>query len=373
MGAARLWSTLVAADVDMLAVYSLPQANALADAGCHAHVLVLMPVHRIEPDDAARPLFIDGRVHLTVHDVEQATALIQSIRESGLRMRVPVHIEVDTGMTRGGARPAEALELVQLIHGCRELAIAGVFSHLTAAVSASATDLQTAAFDAWTQRAAPWLPRGVLMHVSSSHAAIRDPGTHRDMIRVGLAWTGLVDDEWGALPADDALECVVQWSTTVVQVKRVPAGTPVGYGSTWHTPRDTVIALLPVGYADGYPSPRVGATNVVRIRVGGAWHCAPVVGAVNMDQLTVDAGAILGSCGSPQALVGAPVELLGVDRSQPTHPVAVATTAGKKPYEILCGLSARVPRVYAGAHQVDARWQWPAAGKSAAAHPRPTE
>ena len=373
LGAGRIWPAMVEHDVDMLAVYSLPQANALADAGCTAPVLVLMPVHRLDADDAARPQFIAGQVHLTIHDAEQARALIASIRESGLRMRVPVHIELDTGMTRGGARPAEAQDLARLVHGSRELELAGVFTHLVASGSAAATDAQMRCLDEWMARCSAWLPRGLLVHLASSHAAVRDPASHRGMIRVGLAWTGLVDDEWNAFDPGDGLESVVRWTTSVVQAKRVPAGTPVGYGSTWCSAQDTVIALLPVGYADGYPSPKPGLQQSVRIHARGSWQTVPVVGAVNMDQLTVDVGSIVGSWGAPQELYGAPVELLGTDRRQATHPIEVARVAGRKPYEILCGLSARLPRVHEGALSIDRSLRSVSVPRSAAASPNAGE
>ena len=373
LGAGRIWPAMVEHDVDMLAVYSLPQANALADAGCSCPVLVLMPVHGIDPDDAARPQFIAGQVHLTIHDAEQARALVSSIRESGIRLRVPVHIELDTGMTRGGARPAEAQELARLVHASRELELAGVFTHLVSSGSAAATDAQLRCLDEWLSRCSAWLPKGLLVHAASSHAAVRDPASHRGMIRVGLAWTGLVDDECGAFAPGDALESVVRWTTTVVQAKRVPAGTPVGYGSTWCSPHDTVIALLPVGYADGYPSPTPGLHQSVRILARGSWHTVPVVGAVNMDQVTVDAGSIVGSWGSPQELYGAPVELLGTDRSQATHPLEVARVAGRKPYEILCGLSARLPRVHEGSMSIAPGQRAASAPRAAAASPHSGE
>jgi alanine racemase len=223
--------------------------------------------------------------------------------------------------------------------------------------------------DEWMARCSAWLPRGLLVHLASSHATVRDPASHRGMIRVGLAWTGLVDDEWGAFAADDGLESVVRWTTSVVQAKRVPAGTPVGYGSTWCSPRDTVIALLPVGYADGYPSPKPGLQQSVRIHARGAWHTVPVVGAVNMDQLTVDAGSIVGSWGAPQELFGAPVELLGTDRRHVTHPLEVARVAGRKPYEILCGLSSRLPRVHEGALVIDRSARSVSVPRAAAASP----
>lgn len=373
LGAARIWPAMVEHDVDMVAVYSLPQANELADAGCTARMLVLMPVHRIDPEDAARPQFIAGQVHLTIHDVEQARELVASIRGAGLRLRVPVHIEVDTGMTRGGARPAEAQELARFVQGCRELELAGVFTHLATARSAAATDAQMRCLDEWMARTAAWLPRGLLVHLASSHAALRDRHSHRGMVRVGLAWTGLVDDEWGSLPVDDRLESVVRWSTTVVQAKRVPAGTPVGYGSTWASSVDTVIALLPVGYADGFMPPADGQERRVRIQAHGVWHTAPVVGAVNMDQVTVDVGAILGACASPQGLYGAEVELLGTDRQAATHPLRVAEAVGRKPYEVLCGLSARIPRVHAGVLMIERSRRSAGVPRAAAAAPEHRE
>jgi alanine racemase len=107
----------------------------------------------------------------------------------------------------------------------------------------------------------------------------------------------------------------------------------------------------------------------VRIHARGAWHTVPVVGAVNMDQLTVDAGSIVGSWGAPQELFGAPVELLGTDRRHVTHPLEVARVAGRKPYEILCGLSSRLPRVHEGALVIDRSTRSVSVPRAAAASP----
>jgi alanine racemase len=146
---------------------------------------------------------------------------------------------------------------------------------------------------------------------------------------------------------------VLRWSSSLIHVRRVPRGTSIGYGWLWTARRDAMLGLVPVGYADGYPTLRDGspddsgaATRWVRIVAGDREAEAPVVGTVNMDQLCVDlTGLEHVLAGLPNGGLGAEVELYGSDRTARNYLPTIARRTGLRPYELLCRLSARIPRV----------------------------
>ena len=147
------------------------------------------------------------------------------------------------------------------------------------------------------------------------------------------------------------LRPVVRWSSRVVQVKEVPAGTPVGYGARWTAPRDSTIALVPVGYADGYPvlrDARPGAEQWVRLHgPDGATFEVPVVGAVNMDQITLDVTGIV--AGDQHRWIGCEAELISRDPSSKAHLFRLAEASGMIPHEALTRLNPRIARTVSSA------------------------
>jgi alanine racemase len=147
------------------------------------------------------------------------------------------------------------------------------------------------------------------------------------------------------------LRPVVRWSSRVVQVKEVPAGTPVGYGARWTAPRDSTIALVPVGYADGYPvlrDARPGAEQWVRLHApDGSTFEAPVVGAVNMDQITLDVTGIV--AGDQHRWIGCEAELISRDPSSKAHLFRLAEASGMIPHEALTRLNPRIARTVSSA------------------------
>jgi alanine racemase len=159
------------------------------------------------------------------------------------------------------------------------------------------------------------------------------------MVRVGLGLWGYPSaDAWEAATKNGVrLQPIARWVSHLVHVKDVPANSPVGYGQTFHTHRATRIGIVPAGYADGYP---LLLSNRGMVRVGPNLIPAPLIGRVNMDQIIIDLTEI------PDAKSGDSVELISNDPLAPNAMHRLAELAQSHPYEMLCRISSRVPRVY---------------------------
>lgn len=348
LGAARIARRLAPAS-SLLAVYSPEQAAALAEERVGVPSLVLMPVREIRRGEDLEAPLAGGGIHLTIHDAPQVASLAASARRLGLR--IPVHVEIDTGLRRGGVDASEAAALLHAVIAEPSLRLAGVMTHFSDSKrDAPRTQSQLAAFDAVI--ASVELPETCLVHVSSTHALLRHRRYHRGMVRFGLAWAGYGHEDLDPalrIEGADTLRPAVSWSSEVVHAKRIPAGAGVGYGSTWVAPRPTVVGLVPVGYADGYPIDRGGGNVVVvqpRDPRDGRRLEAPVIGAVSMDQITIDLTDAVAGGAAIEPLIGWGVELIGTRPEAPTHLPTVAARAGVLPHELLCRLSPRIPRVH---------------------------
>ena len=353
LGALRMSRRLLQAGASMLTVYSPSQAEVLEGLSCP--VLVLQPVTELERGGALHSMLVAGRLHLVVHDVHHVAELIVLAHEHGVRL--PVHLEVDTGLVRGGCVPEEAARILQAVAASPSLRLAGLMTHFSHAKgSGERCAAQMRAFDLFVDSHRGLIPPECVTHASSTYAMLRGTALHAGMVRVGIAWTGLCDDgpEDCARPsACERFRPVLRWSSSLIHVRRVPRGTSIGYGWLWTARRDAMLGLVPVGYADGYPTLRDGspddsgaATRWVRIVAGDREAEAPVVGTVNMDQLCVDlTGLEHVLAGPPNGGLGAEVELYGSDRTARNYLPTIARRTGLRPYELLCRLSARIPRV----------------------------
>jgi alanine racemase len=280
-------------------------------------------------------------------------------------MSIRVHLEIDTGMSRGGCGVLEAPEVLERIAACRRLKIGGVFTHFASAeADLEFTNRQLKVFERFLSEHGHRLGPECHIHAANSFATLRHARFHKSMVRIGLAWAGY-GAEWMSgdelLKDADALRPAVSWRSRLVQTKRIESGTPVGYGSRWTARRPTTLGLVPVGYADGYPiclgarddAPR-GAVVAIFERAndgsehGGLIGYAPVVGAVNMDQISIDLTDVMARRGGgPGDIgVGTIVELITPDTKAPNHLPSIARLAGTIPHEILTRMSARIRRQY---------------------------
>jgi alanine racemase len=252
-----------------------------------------------------------------------------------LGVRPRVHVKYDSGMGRLGERDADAvLSLVDRIAADDRLELAGLWTHLATADERGSSffEQQLRRFEALVDRVRGEHP-DVLVHAANSAATLRDPASHFDMVRCGIAIYGL--DPFHEDPRPRELEPALELRSYVADVKRFPTGASAGYGQRWRAPTDTWVGVLPIGYGDGV---RRGLTNNAGVLVGGARY--PLVGTVSMDNITIDLGPETG------IVPGAAATLIGSQDDQRILCEEVARRLGTINYEVTCGISKRVPRVH---------------------------
>ncbi len=254
-------------------------------------------------------------------------------------LRPRVHVKHDSGMGRlGEADPEVVLSLLDRVAADDRLELTGLWTHFATAdeLGDAYFGQQLERFGALAERALASHP-DLLVHAANSAATLRDPASHFGMARCGVAIYGL--DPFGEDPAARDLEPVLELGSYVAAVKRFPAGATAGYGRRWAAKRDTWVGVLPIGYGDGV---RRALTNNADVLIGGERR--PLVGTVSMDNITVDLGAE--SATEP----GEPAVLIGAQGGERILCEELARRLDTINYEITCGISPRVPRVWVGAN-----------------------
>jgi alanine racemase len=251
----------------------------------------------------------------------------------GIPLRWPVHVKIDTGMNRLGIQPEQLPAFLEAAARYPDLELAGLCTHFASADlrDARATREQLTRFE---QALAVVRSQGVephVVHAANSAAAVRFPEARFRAIRPGLALYGAMPSK---VVARAELEPVLSLRTKIMVLHDVAAGQGVSYGGLWRPTRKARVATLPIGYADGYPRQVRGAEVLIRGRR------APVVGAVCMDMMMVDVTRV------PNVSVGDPATLIGSEGPATITVDEIAGWAGTASYEILCGISKRVPRLY---------------------------
>ena len=345
MGAVSISRRLATAGVDMLAVYTSNQAEELIHAQIVTPILVLMPTRALEQTPVIGAAAQDQRLHLAINDPMQLS-MVDAFGRS-LKCRLPIHLHLDTGMSRAGLNRAEFDKMLRDLPRFTSVRLAGIWSHLASAAENvdSAYDQRDRLQDALDANAMLIGP-DVLVHIAASAAAARDRRFHYHMVRLGF---GLYGHGMDLLSAGDGPQLtpprpfvpVMRWVARITHLQRYPVGTTVGYGGTHRLERDSVLGVVPVGYADGYP---LSLSNKAVVRLvgptGAPRAVARVLGAVNMDQIVVDLTDCLGVC------TGDLVELISSDPASPCALPKLAAAAATSPYEILCRLSPRLARTY---------------------------
>ena len=313
-----------------LCVALVQEGIELRRAGIEAPILVLSE----QPVEQIGDLVAHGLI-ATVYSVAYIDAIDREARARNL-VGQEVHLKIDTGMNRVGCRPASAVELAgRVLTRSPYLVLGGVFTHLASADDSdhTFTDAQVAVFDrALGELRSSGIDTG-WVHIANSAAVINHESTHRDLVRVGIATYGIAPDiamdakcEW--------MRPALRFVSRVSMVKKVRAGEGVSYGQRHHFDSDTTVVTVPAGYADGVPRRLAAAGGEVLI--GGRRH--PIVGVVTMDQLMVDVGE------TPVTL-GDEVVLIGRQGDQQVTANEWGSLLGTIGYEIVCGISSRVPRV----------------------------
>ncbi|MFZ5596058.1 MAG: alanine racemase [Bacillota bacterium] len=330
-GAVRVSGVVLENGATRLAVARLSEGAELRRAGIKAPILILgyTPVDMI--DEIA-----EYGLQQTVHDCGYALSLNNRAAMRGVR--VPVHIKIDTGMGRLGivAGSASAMNDIRAIAALPNLEPAGVYTHFATADSADKT-FTMRQMERFIKIIDALRKEGVefpLRHCANSAAVIDMPQNCMNMVRAGISLYGLYPS--GEVNVKRVrLRPVMSFKTRVAQVKTVPPGFPVSYGCTYVTERETVIATLPVGYADGF-SRLLSNKGVVLVR----GERAPVVGRVCMDQCMIDVGGIPGVQADDE------VVLFGSQGGCVLAVEEVAGLIGTINYEVVCMVNERVPRIY---------------------------
>jgi len=313
---------------EYLAVGSVEEGIILRQQGIALPILVLGVL--LEPHISA---LLSHDLEFTVGSYALAASIASAAASRG-SPKAKVHLKIDTGMGRIGVVAKEAAEFVEKVSRLAHLEVAGIFTHLATADQLDKTFAReqlesfTGVLDA-VRRKGISIP---CVHVANTSAVLDLPESYFTMVRPGIGLYGVYPSE--EVSRSIALLPVLSLRSKVVYLKEVPPGTSISYGRRYRTDRTTTIATVPVGYADGYSRRLTGASEVI---IKGVRY--PVVGSICMDHLMLDLGP------KAPAAVGDDVTFLGTEGSASITVWDLARKLGVIPYEVLTGISARVPRV----------------------------
>ncbi len=322
-GALPAAGAALAGGATWLAVVAAEEAALLRDGGIDVPILVMGALTPAELDVA-----LGARADVVAWD--EAFVAAVAARGGGR-----VHVKLDTGMGRLGTRdPAAATRVAQAATATDGVTLAGAMTHFATADDRGDAFLaqQLARFEAWALPLKAANP-SIVLHAANSAATLREPATHFDMVRAGVAIYGL--DPFGIDAAASELEPALELHSYVGTVKPVAPGESAGYGRRFIAREATHTATVPIGYGDGV---RRGLTNNADALVRGVRR--PLVGTVSMDNISLDVGS------PPGAAVGDRVVLIGAQGDERIAAEEIAQRLGTINYEITCGLLPRVPRVY---------------------------
>jgi alanine racemase len=328
MGAAAVAQAAVEAGARGAAVARVSEARRLRQAGFDQPILLL---GGLDPDDYADVVRL--RLTPTVSDWATAEGLATSARAAGAMCHV--HVKVDTGITRYGAPPDEAMAIVRGLARLENLRLEGFYTHFAAADDPDPffAHQQLARFRAiCEQLESEGLELG-LKHAANSAGTLRVPGAGLDTIRVGIGLAGGYATGW--VPRIGSLKTAVALKARVVRFHTPAVGSSIGYGRTYKVYRPMRVALIACGYADGLPR---ACSNRGRVLIRG--QRAPLVGTVSMDMAMADVSHL------PDVEVGDEVVILGRQGDDEITLDEFAESAGIIPHELLVRLGSRAPRIY---------------------------
>lgn len=314
--------------VPYLGVASVDEGATLRRAGIKTPILVLSSVL---PKEAEYALYYN--LTLAVCDRELAAAIDTAARK--LKRHALVHVKVDTGMGRLGVWHDEAGRLIKDLLGFKNIIIEGIFTHFASADEENVryTGRQIENFKRLAVQTEISGIEIQYVHAANSAGAVLYKDSHFNMVRPGLMLYGLYPNRM--LASVVKLKPALSLKTKIIYLKKTPPGRFISYGRTHMTERETVIATLPIGYADGLNR---RLSNRGEMLVRGRY--APIVGRICMDHTMIDVGGIRG------VKVGDEVTVIGSQRGEAITVEEVAELLETIPYEVVCWISARVPRIY---------------------------
>ena len=312
--------------VEMLGVANLPEAVELRDAGIKLPVLILSGI----TEDQIK-IFLNYDFSTVIHSKKVAVAL-----HSDAKKKIKVHLKVDTGMGRLGFKLEDTFTFMSQYNGAEFFIFEGLMTHLASAFNKNEkafTNLQIKRFNTLIEDLKATGVSFPIIHCANSAGIIDFPESHFDMVRPGIILYG--SSPFDGKRNDLDIEPVLSWKTRIIQISHIQKGKPIGYGGTFTTKRDSVIATIPVGYADGYDRLLSNKSSVL---ING--KSAPQVGRICMDLTMIDVTGI------SDVSVGDEVVLVGKQGRKEIQAKDLSEKTSTIPYEILCGIGNRTTRIY---------------------------
>ena len=320
---------------DCLGVGIISEGIVLRENGITAPIQVLTGIFPDEAED-----LIKHDLSTTLYTQELADTISKVAAQKG--KIAGVHLKIDTGMGRLGISAEAFPEFADIVNRSTNLRLESVFTHLSSAdQNREYTQLQLTRFDSALEKMKSLGLQIPLAHCANSAALLGFPDSHYGMVRPGLILYGalpspsLQSDFKSMMPNAPGLLPVMQWKTRIIQISSIPPNTPLSYGQKFVTARDSRIATLPVGYADGLCR---GLSNKMEVLIRGIK--APQVGTICMDMILIDVTDIHGVELYDEAV------LFGKQGDEALSADHMAELTGTVPYETLCTVGKRVPRIY---------------------------
>ena len=328
-GAVKISRALMELGISNLAVASVQEGVALRHAGITADIVVLADLFDEHCDD----LFA-YRLKPVINDLRLLPTLAKKAETA--QHPFPIHLKIDTGMGRLGFSPSEFERVLDTLPSWKSLTVEGLMTHLADSDGEETghTERQLELFRTMLdgcKRRGMMVP---MIHAANTAALIRYPHSHFSLVRPGIALYG-----YHTLPQAvqyDELHPILSLRSTVMQLRTIKPGDSISYNRTFIAKRPSIIAVLPIGYADGY-SRKLSNKGYVLIK----GRRAPVVGLVCMDMTMVDVTDL------PSVRIGDAVTVIGRDGNDAIWADEIAQWSGTIPYEVLCAIGPRIPRVYA--------------------------
>jgi alanine racemase len=326
-GAIEISNVALKNGAQSLGVANADEGVQLRISGIEASIVILGPSTESEIEE-----IIKYQLTPSVSDIDFALKLNKALEKTGRNLSI--HIEVDTGMGRGGTMHMEAINLVEKVAALAHISLEGIFSHLASSeIISSYNDRQWQLFSDLLTDLRELKINIPLQHMDNSGAILNYPQFNLDLVRAGIMTYGIYPSP--EVESKAKLAPVMSFKTSIVLLKDFPEGYGIGYGSTYTTKKKTRIATIPVGYGDGYG---FILSNQGEALISG--KRAPVIGRVSMDLCTIDVTHI------PGCAVGDEVVLLGQQGTEYISANEIAFRAKTISYEVLCALGKRAPRVF---------------------------